>query len=88
MTLTFFSALEGVDLVAMDDTGKSDPFLEFVPVPKSTFQFPKKTTRYITQTLSPYWGESLEFRNIKGLSGRDTYLDVICYDFDAVGQYD
>eukprot|EP01126_Amoeba_proteus_P009627 TRINITY_DN13666_c0_g2_i11.p1 TRINITY_DN13666_c0_g2~~TRINITY_DN13666_c0_g2_i11.p1 ORF type:complete len:413 (+),score=106.13 TRINITY_DN13666_c0_g2_i11:1-1239(+) len=81
-------ALEGVDLVAMDDTGKSDPFLEFLPLPKSTFQFPKKQTNYVSQSLQPKWGEAVEFRNVKALSGKDTNIIIICWDWDAVGQAD
>jgi len=82
------TAMEGVDLVAMDDTGKSDPFLEFSADAKSNYQFVTKATKYKTQTLRPFWGESVNFRNVKNLKGRDTSIDVTCWDFDAVGEYD
>jgi hypothetical protein len=96
-------ALQGMDLTPMDDTGydliitpfvlsnlfrKSDPFLEFIPQPKSPLQFPPKQTKYEAQTLNPYWGESFEFRNIKGFTEKQLFLDCLIWDFDSVGDYD
>ena len=70
--------VEGRDLMPMDITGKSDPYV-VMQLGKETFK-----TKYIAQTLNPVWNEIFTF-DVE--TGRE-FLDIKVYDFDEFGSDD
>lgn len=70
--------IEGRDLMPMDMTGKSDPYV-VLQLGKETFK-----TRYIAQDLNPVWNEVFTFDVLTG----QEQLNVQVFDYDEFGSDD
>ena len=70
--------VEGRDIMPMDITGKSDPYV-VMQLGKETFK-----TKYIKQELNPVWNEIFSF---DVTTGREI-LDIKVFDFDEFGSDD
>ena len=77
---------QGEDLLACDLNGLSDPFVKVQLVPGADKATTRKTA-VAKRTLSPVWGETLEFQTLKsGWLLRDLLISV--WDWDRVSAND
>ena len=78
------TVVSGKNLVAKDDNGLSDPYVTLVLYDSSGKRYPdleEQSTRYITETLNPVWGETFTFDVLQS--------DIIvaeCWDKDLFGR--
>ncbi|PAA67217.1 hypothetical protein BOX15_Mlig018193g1 [Macrostomum lignano] len=77
--VVIFNLVNGRNLLAMDDSGQSDPYVKF----KLGDQ--KCKSRVIKETLNPYWGEEFE---LKYFPEDDGLLKISVFDHDVAGQND